>query len=78
MQPEDLLQPQQREERDELHDKLEKLVVKKQQAQQRVQRLKSRLKDLEEPDKKKLGSLQKLHELCIQVKPFAEILMVTK
>ena len=52
MQPEESPRPEQRGERDEPCDKLEKLVIQKQRAEERVRRLKKCLKDLEEPDRR--------------------------
>lgn len=52
MPPEEMPQPERKDQRDELCDKLERLLVKQQQTEQRVQRLKERLKDFEELDRK--------------------------
>lgn len=52
MQPEELPQHKRKDERDELRDKLERLVIKKQESEQRIRRLRNRLKGLEEPDRK--------------------------
>ncbi len=52
MQPEESPRPEQRGERDEACDKLERLVIQKHQSEQRVRQLKNRLEELEEQDRK--------------------------